>query len=677
MKGIPLFGEESPPLGKRKEGMVFLSSVTLQKQRYQMADFGSTDQLPDLHNVSYVHSTVLWDDSLTENDTRYVRYGRVSSILPYLNQSRYNREKHDVQKDAVILENERVRAEFLPWMGGRMWSLQVDGRELLSRNPVVQSCNLALRNAWCSGGVEWNVSVRGHNLLTCETLFTELLHLKDGTAGVRFYEYERLRGIVYRLEAYLPPQSSFLYVQVHIENPVGNGEVPMYWWSNIAVPEEKGTRIVVPADTAILSLYDAGQYRMLRHKLPVFEGMNLTRPCDITRSFDVFFDLREGEYPFITALQSDHTGLVQCSTARQFGRKLFVWGMGQGGRNWQRFLSDGDTRYLEIQAGIARTQQDHLPMPDGATWKWLEAYGRLTCDVDTLDHTDAVLKCRDALEAALPFEQLNAEHQGRGVEISQAYGELVVYGSGWGALENERRTAEGLEALSAVCRFPDSTIGKEQAPWKQLLQTGRFDDMEPSEFPISYMIAAPWKALLKNVPANAATCYHLAIMEHCQGNSDKARALLDRSLSYYSSAAAHRALARLDYLDGQKEACLKQYHEALQLSGAMPELELEYAQTLLAFGKYGELLAFMDELPQAVRDLPRFLYLRASALTETRRYEDAEEILLRPLVIPDMREGELSLCDLWFHLYMKKENLTRQQVEEKYPLPKELDFRMH
>lgn len=654
-----------------------MSSVILQKHRYLMAEFGPSGQLPDLHNVSYVHSSVVWDESLTEKDTRYMCYGRVSSILPYMNQSGYNREKRDVQTTAVILENDRVRAEFLPWMGGRMWSLQVDGRELLSRNPVVQPCNLALRNAWCSGGVEWNVSLRGHNLLTCETLFTELLRLKDGTAGVRFYEYERLRGIVYRLEAYLPPKSSFLYVQVHIENPAGNGEVPMYWWSNIAVPEEKGTKIVVPADTAVLSLYDAGQYRMLRSRLPVYEGVDLTRPCGIKRSIDVFFDLREGERPFITALQSDHTGLVQCSTARQLGRKLFVWGMGQGGRNWQRFLSDGDTRYVEIQAGIARTQQDHLPMPDGATWGWLEAYGSLTCDVDALDYADATAKCRDALEAALPYDQLNAEQRERGAEISRTHGELVMYGSGWGALENERRAAKGLDALSTVCQFPESAIGQEQAPWRQLLHTGRFDDMRPAEFPPSYMIAAPWKMRLENAPENAAVFYHLAIMEHCAGNGEKARVLLNRSLSHRSSAAAYRALARLDQLDGQKEACLVQYREALRLAGAMPELELEYAQALLALGEYSELLAFMKGLPKAVRDLPRFLFLRASALTKMGRYEEAEDILLKPLIIPDMREGELSLSDLWFHLYMKKENLTRQQAEKQHPLPEVLDFRMY
>lgn len=209
------------------------------------------------------------------------------------------------------------------------------------------------------------------------------------------------------------------------------------------------------------------------------------------------------------------------------------------------------------------------------------------------------------------------------------------------------------------------------------MRTGCLDDMEPSAFPASYMIAPPWKERLESAPSNAAVCYHLGVIEHCAGNLERARVLFERSLAYRPSAAAHRAMARLNQLEDQKEACLAQYRQSLRLAGAMPELEMEYAQTLLAFERYDALLAFEEGLPQALRELPRFLYLRASALAEVGRFDEAEEILLRPLVVPDMREGELSLSDLWFRIYMKKEKLTRQQAEERHPLPESLDFRMH
>jgi Domain of unknown function (DUF5107) len=49
--------------------------------------------------------------------------------------------------------------------GGRLWSLvhKPTGRELLHRNPNFWPANLALRNAWVAGGVEWNLGTIGHS----------------------------------------------------------------------------------------------------------------------------------------------------------------------------------------------------------------------------------------------------------------------------------------------------------------------------------------------------------------------------------------------------------------------------------------------------------------------------------------------------------------------------------
>ena len=68
------------------------------------------------------------------------------------------------EKAFSILENDILRATFLLGFGGRLWSLfhKPAGRELLTVNPTIQFANLALRNAWFSGGVEWNIGTIGH-----------------------------------------------------------------------------------------------------------------------------------------------------------------------------------------------------------------------------------------------------------------------------------------------------------------------------------------------------------------------------------------------------------------------------------------------------------------------------------------------------------------------------------
>lgn len=655
-----------------------MSTVLLKKQAYLVSPLGAENPLPDFGNVSYVHARVEWDDSLTGEDVRYMRYGRVSSILPYREQSGYERNPQPRMMDTVLLENKRVRAQFLPWMGGRLWSLCVDGRELLSVNPLVQPCNLALRGAWCSGGVEWNMGVRGHSVFTCETLFTELLELPDGTAGVRFYEFDRIRGTLFCIEGYLPEDSRFLFIQVRLKNPVGNGETPMYWWSNIAVPETPGTQVITSAPTGVLSFYNQGSYFMTRKPLPVFEGADLSYPTHISRSIDIFYDLPQGELPYITALNEAHRGLVQCSTSRLLGRKLFVWGMGAGGRHWQEFLSDGKTRYIEIQAGLARTQQDHLPMPEGAEWSWLEAYGELNCPLDGCSWSEAGRRCADALRRQITLEELEAEHGNRGAQIARARGSLAVQGSGWGALENRRRAQAGLPPLDDICVFPEESLTEAQTPWMTLLEEHAFPSQAPQQPPAQPNKGAYWRALLENLAfKNASAWYQLGVLRYIDGDAAAARAAMEQSLLEEDNPWAHRCLARMAQLANDQQACLSHYQRVISAGLPCHEPAQEYVAALLSFGMVSEALQTLESLPQAWQEKPRFLYLRADALIEQGRYDEAKAILLKPLIIPDMREGELSLASLWSKLHCRQYALTAEEARRRYPLPYALDFRMH
>jgi hypothetical protein len=59
------------------------------------------------------------------------------------------------------------------------------------------------------------------------------------------YEWERIRQVPFQIDACLPPGSPMLLVMVRIINPHDH-DIPMYWWSNMAVPETAATRVIVP-----------------------------------------------------------------------------------------------------------------------------------------------------------------------------------------------------------------------------------------------------------------------------------------------------------------------------------------------------------------------------------------------------------------------------------------------
>ena len=63
------------------------------------------------------------------------------------------------------------------------------------------------------------------------------------------YEYERVRGLFYRVEAFLPDGATELYVRVRIDN-ARQQDTAVYWWSNMAVDERQDVRVLVPAAKA-------------------------------------------------------------------------------------------------------------------------------------------------------------------------------------------------------------------------------------------------------------------------------------------------------------------------------------------------------------------------------------------------------------------------------------------
>ena len=258
---------------------------------------------------------------LDEEDGLFVNYGMVDYGFPYKAQDNYDRELCERPYPAVILENEHLRAIFMPCFGAKLYSLfdKDECRELLFVNDVVRPCHLGVRNAWMSGGVEWNCGYVGHNPFTCDWMHTARTRLEDGTPVLRFYQFERIRCIVYQMDVFLPEGSKLLYVRTRLVNP-NFRVVPMYWWSNIAAPDAPGNRVIIPAD----STFTARDSHPVKIRIPEYNGIDVTYPLDNVISIDYFWNIPQAERKFICQVDSKGYGLIQTSTRRLQGRKLFL-----------------------------------------------------------------------------------------------------------------------------------------------------------------------------------------------------------------------------------------------------------------------------------------------------------------------------------------------------------------
>jgi hypothetical protein len=617
-----------------------------------------------------------------------IGYGQPGSLLPYTMQDGYSRSRHERGLPVVVLENSQLKATFLPGYGGRLWSLEhlPSGRELLHRNPILQPANLALRDAWLAGGVEWNLGATGHWPLTCEPVHAVRAALPDGTPMLRMYEFERLRRLVLRVDAWLPEDSPVLLVRIAVHNPAP-AEVPVYWWSNIAVPEAPDVRVVAPAERAYHFDYTA-ELRVV--DFPVLDGVDRSYTDRVPRSADYFFEIPAQERRWIAALDGSGRGLAQASTDLLRGRKLFHWGTGAGGHRWQEWLSGPGARYLEIQAGLARTQLEHLPMPGRTTWTWAEAYGLAEADPARVHGTweQARAAAAEAVDRLVSRETLDAA-----LGVTAVVRERLAGGSGWGALE----VAAG--ALAETPDLPFGEPGEEQRPWSELLHTGRLPASDPPAAPVT---GPRWRALLEAHPADWHARYHLGLVRYADGDLAGAREAWEESLTLRRTPWTLRCLAEsarlaagtpnetasetagaADLLKAAQARVADLLAEAHTLAPGLLELTVETLRALLDAGRPADALAVLDGLPAHQRVLGRLRLIEASAAVATGDLDRAGTVLESRIEVDNLREGEMSLGTVWFAYHERRlagdGEITPEisdRARREHPLPGGYDFRM-
>ena len=665
-----------------------MSELRTESWSMPAADLGPENPLPPISGAEEVHATEGMPgvpDEIAES----FAYGHPPSVLPYSLQDRYTRDRRPRDLHGAVIENELLRATFLLELGGRLWSLvhKPSGRELLYVNPVFQPANLAVRNAWFSGGVEWNIGIVGHCPFTCSPMFAARVEGPDRTPVLRLYEWERIRQVPFQIDAYLPDGSPVLFVRVRIVNPHGR-DVPMYWWSNMAVPETPDTRIIVPADSAYAFTYS----ELGAVPVPETDETDITYATNLDRSTDFFYRIPEGQRPWIAALDAQGRGLVQVSTDRLRGRKLFAWGMGIGGRNWQTFLSQPGQAYVEIQAGLARTQMEYLRMPAGAEWSWIEAYGLMEADLVAVHGSDwarARRTAADALERLIQRADLEAELERSAELADEPPVELFQRGSGWGALERLRRQASREAPFcSTGLIFDDESLGEAQAPWIDLLRDRALPAPDPDAEPRGFMVQAEWHALLEEAVsagrgANWLAWLHLGVMRHHAGDRAGARHAWERSLEQARTPWAMRNLAVLDLEEGRFDDAADLYVAAHRLRPSLLSLAVECGRALIDAGRAREWLEILAELPALVRAAGRIRLLEARAALAAGEFETVERIFAEKPIVDDLREGEVSLSDLWYNFHEQRlsamENVPVDEglqalVRREFPVPKELDF---
>jgi len=675
----------------------------LRIETFQMpgATFGELNPLPPIGTSK--KASVLpkkFHPSIPEEDSQNLGYGTRISRMPYRMKDSYGRERTNRNFKVAVLENSFLRAMFLLELGGRLWSLvhKPSGRELLECNPVFQPANIAFRDAWFSGGVEWNAAVPGHSPHTCDSVFAARVAGPDGAPVLRLYEWDRIYGVPYQMDFRFSPDGVALLMQVRLLNP-NDREIPAWWWSNIAVPEREDVRVLVPTDITYIHDY---KYGVAPADMPYVggidgndsnESIDVSYSTNLSKAKDFFFRIPDGARPWISALDGEGRGLVQTSTKRLKGRKLFVWGTSPGSESWQTWLSVSGKAYIEIQAGLTRTQAECIPMEAEADWSWLEAYTLMEAPPEIVHGKDWLAARTDVeqrLDKLLPSETMDAQYA-RGLEISNLEPEEILHrGSGWGALERRRRERMGEKAFcSNALRFEDDGLDDDQTPWLALLGDGELPYSPPDKYPGAWMVQKPWREMLEDAVENGRgdhwlSWLHLGVMRYYADEPELAGEAWKKSLELERSGWALRNLAVAAMSEDRDTEAVDLLCEAASLLPHVSQLARECAKALVENGQHQRALEYIDGLGRDTQSLPRIRLYRAMADLGVGNYDAVERFLINGVVLPDRREGEVSLTNLWFDMHSKRvaalentpvDDKLRERVRKEFPPPAEIDFR--
>ena len=635
------------------------------------------------------------DGTLTE-EQKY-RYGKDcgARCLPYRMQDRYLRSDEPVTLDTVVMENRFIRAEFVPSLGGRLWSLydKEEQREVLFRNPVLRVANLAIRNAWFSGGIEWNLGHTGHHVFTCDPVYACKIKAPDGEEFLRMYQYEAEHAQVYQMDFHLPEDSRQLVMHLRIENTLDSTQ-PLYWWTNTAVPQTEGTRIFSVSDEVLyqtMSVKETLRPPFGRGTMPfqpnTLPGVDVSYPARIPRSTEYFFQNgTQMTAPWEVSTEADGRGFLERSTQPLCTRKLFCWGNGQGGVHWSDYLSrPGEGSYVEIQAGLAPTQVHTVTIEGHGVVEFTQMFGAFSAEPEAVggDWAQAQKKVARRVEEIINTERLQMLDRIYAAKAEIPGGTLLSEGDRRGGLERLRLAQDKEADFAPHLEFP-APQQQELSVWADLLREKMLPE---SRMPLPFMTDPRWLPYLESLSTRTDVTrqarFQLAVSLAENDREQEAVPMLEKLTAEGDPWAAH-ALGMLARRSEQAEQAEYWLLKAFELEQTAGGLDVSFAQDaleqLVKNGRYEKAWEFWTQLPESLRTDQNRLDA-AEAAVKTGHLDFAEECFKKEYAC--IREGAVGLADVWFE-YLARRSCAEKGIEfdpsyidDTLPMPEVIDFRMY
>jgi len=637
----------------------------------------STNPLPYFRDKRKHHSPG-YDKTLSKEDLDHFGYEAAFRVLPYKILDRYDHHPHNLQIATLVMENEFLRAEFLPGYGGRLYSLlnKQTKKELLYKTAAIKPANLSARNASFPGGISWN------DLSTFENVFFARVETDSGYEFLRMYDYERMRGIIWQIDFHLPDNSRELYAHVVIRN-VHKYPVPLTWWTTMDLPEEEGCRIFSGTKDVLYPVSGSKNFSatpsFARGALPDIKALapeDASYPLNFSRAGAYFLQNSEtDEAPWGAITYSDGNGFLERSTQPLKTRGMRCFGTNAAGNNWRRRLTSANTNgYVTLQAGLTKTSLHGMDIGGNSVISFTQAFGALK--LDAADTTDTSYDLSQAIVKAvsntvIPAAKLNELHQAFSSHDTIPCTKILYSGSGWGALENMRRILEDLPPLPQYLFFPAESFTEEQYDWLALLSREPLRELEGDQIPASWMTDINYlpylKAYLEDHPDSVTARVLAGVLLYENDFSKDAVKLWKEAMAIRPLPIILRNLAFSANSAGFTLEALT-YMERINWN-AYPKIDIafwdEYFQLLLEDRQYRKMYSLYQNLPRVRREVESLRVLACEAALELKDYTFLEHAFKIDFIT--LGSDDSRMKDIWLS-YAEIKGLKAAD------LPKNLNF---
>jgi tetratricopeptide (TPR) repeat protein len=270
-------------------------------------------------------------------------------LYPYTRLDWETRSEKPVPKtyDMIALENKYLRVEFLPQLGGRIFSAydEVAKRQLFYHPSVIKPSRYNPRGAWMVGDLELYGPYDTHMITwPGEPWPWALVRHKDGSATVILSHVDHFFRDKISIAVTLFPDKDYLKIAVHLYN---KNLVPNRYliWTNAGVEASEGSRFVYPMSKVITHVSDA------LNVWPVIGGVDLSRNRNNVNMLGVFgLDIYDN-YMSVYDYKNDFGTICYKNHLLARGMKTWTFGSGREGRQQATTYSDTGDLYMEMQSG--------------------------------------------------------------------------------------------------------------------------------------------------------------------------------------------------------------------------------------------------------------------------------------------------------------------------------------